>query len=237
MGGRRGPRDRPVARRGCREGRPARADGGADALRRQRSAGRDRAHPPRPARRDRHPRPQGPEHDRPGPGRRRADPDLDGAQARAGRHAGEEPQRRQHLRPRQGRRRHGDDRAGDARPPAAAAQAAAEPGGRLLPAQPLRGARRAGGLVEDPRAAAGRDRLGVAAGRRHRHHEHHAGLGHRAHARDRPQDGGRRARSRHPAAVPGRGGDAGADRRHRRASPWARYRRSSSATSPAGGPR
>ena len=93
VGGRRGPRDRPVARRGCREGRPARADGGADALRGHRSAGRDRAHPPRPACRDRHPRPQGAEHDRPGPGRRRADPDLDGEKARAGRNAGEEPQR------------------------------------------------------------------------------------------------------------------------------------------------
>ena len=42
---------------------------------------------------DRRARPQGPEHGRPGPGRRRADPDHDRAQARAGRPAGEEPQR------------------------------------------------------------------------------------------------------------------------------------------------
>jgi putative ABC transport system permease protein len=37
------------------------------------------------------------------------------------------------------------------------------------------------------------NRLRVAAGGRHRHHEHHAGLGHRAHPRDRPAHGRRRA--------------------------------------------
>ena len=79
----------------------ARADGGADALRRQRSAWARPCASAASRTRDRHARPQGPEHDRPGPGRRRADPDLDGEQARAGRHAGEEPQRRQHLGPRQ----------------------------------------------------------------------------------------------------------------------------------------
>ena len=81
----------------------------------------------------------------PGPGRRRADPDLDRAQARARRPAGEVAQR-----------------AVDHRQGAATAQTSrdaeqemrdllrqrhrlqAEPGGRLLPPQPGRGARRAG---------------------------------------------------------------------------------------------
>ena len=67
------------------EGRAARPDRRAGAVRRRRPGRRDRAHPPRAAHGDRRARPQGPEHDRPGPGRRRADPDLDGAQARAGR--------------------------------------------------------------------------------------------------------------------------------------------------------
>jgi ABC-type antimicrobial peptide transport system permease subunit len=52
--------------------------------------------------------------------------------------------------------------------------------------------------------------FGVAA-RQHRT-EHHAGIGDRAHPRNRLEDGCRRARSRYPDAVPGGGGDAGADR-------------------------
>ena len=43
------------------------------------------------------------------------------------------------------------------------------------------------------------------AGRRHRHHEHHAGLGHRAHPRDRHPHGHRRPPPRHPGPVPHRG--------------------------------
>ncbi len=43
--------------------------------------------------------------------------------------------------------------------------------------------------------------------RRHRHHEHHAGLGHRAHARDRHPARHRRARARRAHPVPGRSGD------------------------------
>ena len=44
------------------------------------------------------------------------------------------------------------------------------------------------------RRCVGGDRVGLAAGRRHRDHEHHAGLGDRAHARDRhPHGGGRPA--------------------------------------------
>ena len=35
--------------------------------------------------------------------------------------------------------------------------------------------------------------------RRHRDHEHHAGVGHRTHARDRPAAGRRREDARHPA--------------------------------------
>ena len=60
---------------------------------------------------------------------------------------------------------------------------------------------------------AGRHRGRIAAGRRHRHHEHHAGVGHRADPRDRPPDVARRQGPRRPAAVPRRGGRA---RPHRR---------------------
>ena len=49
---------------------------------------------------------------------------------------------------------------------------------------------------QDPDRAAGRHRRDLAAGRRHRRHEHHAGLGHRADPRDRPAQGARRARRR-----------------------------------------
>ena len=76
---------------------------------------------------------------------------------------GQDPQRAEHHGARARRRRHGRDRAGDARPAAPAPQAAAEPGGRFLHPQPVRGAGRAGGVVEDPRAAARGHRVGVAA--------------------------------------------------------------------------
>ena len=49
---------------------------------------------------------------------------------------------------------------------------------------------------------AGFDRKHFPAGRRHRHHEHHAGFGHRAHARDRYSHGHWRHRGRCAAAVP-----------------------------------
>ncbi len=48
-----------------------------------------------------------------------------------------------------------------------------------------------------------RDRVPEPSDRRHRHHEHHARLGHRAHAGDRNPQGGRRAAARHRDAVPG----------------------------------
>ena len=67
-------------------------------------------------------------------------------------------------------------------------------------------------------AAAGRGRRHLAAGRRHRHHEHHAGLGDRADPRDRPAHGGRRGPARHPAPVPDRG-DADLLRRRRASAP------------------
>ena len=61
-------------------------------------------------------------------------------------------------------------------------------------------------------------RGGVAAGRRHRHHEHPARVGRRAHARDRhPRRDRRGARADH-AAVPGRG--RGARRRSARSRAW-----------------
>ena len=51
---------------------------------------------------------------------------------------------------------------------------------------------------------AGEHRGGLAAGRGHRHHEHHARVGHRADARDRLAPVGGRPRSGRAAAVPGR---------------------------------
>ena len=48
------------------------------------------------------------------------------------------------------------------------------------------------------------DRRHVAPGGRHRHHEHHAGVGDRAHPRDRHPQGDRSAAARHRAAVPHR---------------------------------
>ena len=61
----------------------------------------------------------------------------------------------------------------------------------------------------------GRHRGHFAAGRRHRNHEHHAGLGHRANARDRHPQGHRRAPPRHLDAVPHRGRPGQSGRRHR----------------------
>ena len=136
----------------------------------------------------------------------------------------------------QGRRRprHEGRRGAGARAAAPAPPPAGRRRRRFLAAQPAGGDGGAGGLEPRARAAARRGGLGVAAGGRHRHHEHHAGVGHRAHARDRPAHGGRRAHARHPRPVPGRGGDAVADRRpdRRRARHRQRVRRSPS--SPAG---
>ena len=56
--------------------------------------------------------------------------------------------------------------------------------------------------------AARRHRRHLAGGGRHRHHEHHARLGDRAHAGDRPAHGGRRETPRYLESVPDRGGDA-----------------------------
>ena len=61
--------------------------------------------------------------------------------------------------------------------------------------------------------AAGRGGGREPAGGRHRHHEHHAGQRDRAHPRDRPAPGHRRAGARGAAAVPDRGGGAGRARR------------------------
>ena len=55
---------------------------------------------------------------------------------------------------------------------------------------------------------AGGHRVSVADRRRDRHHEHHAGLGHRAHPRDRRAQGARRDEQEHPVPVPHRGGRA-----------------------------
>ena len=68
--------------------------------------------------------------------------------------------------------------------------------------------------------AARRGGRGEPAGGRHRHHEHHAGQRDRAHPRDRPAPGHRRAGARGAAAVPDRGGGAGGARRRWSASCW-----------------
>jgi hypothetical protein len=73
--------------------------------------------------------------------------------------------------------------------------------------------------------AVGAARLGggdLAPGRRHRDHEHHAGLGHRAHARDRHPHGDRRQGPPRPGAVPARGGGALGGRRPHRDPPGRR---------------
>ena len=56
----------------------------------------------------------------------------------------------------------------------------------------------------------------LAPGRRHRHHEHHAGERDRAHPRDRHPHGDRRAHARHPSPVQYRGRSGRRARRHSR---------------------
>ena len=60
----------------------------------------------------------------------------------------------------------------------------------------------------DLHRAAREHRRGQPPGRRHRHHEHHAGVGHRAHPRDRDPEGARRHAQQHPDPVPDRGDGA-----------------------------
>ena len=57
------------------------------------------------------------------------------------------------------------------------------------------------------------------AGGRHRRDEHHAGVGDRAHARNRDSQGGGRAQERHHRAIPDGGGGAHRHRRHYRPVP------------------
>ena len=65
----------------------------------------------------------------------------------------------------------------------------------------------------DVHRAARRGRRHQPAGRRHRHHQHHDGHGHRADPRDRHPQGARRAAADHPHPVPGRGDRAEPARR------------------------
>src|SRR6266849_9956713 len=71
------------------------------------------------------------------------------------------------------------------------------PGRRLLAPEPVRDPADPGGVLARDDLLARGDRLGFPARGRHRYHEHHAGVGHRANARDRPAHGGRGARRRH----------------------------------------
>ena len=88
--------------------------------------------------------------------------------------------------------------------------------GRFFGAQSQPDRRDRGKLEPHHGAAARRRRLDLAGGGRHRHHEHPAGVGDRAHARDRPAHGDRRAAPARAAAVPRRGGVPQRDRRRRR---------------------
>ena len=83
---------------------------------------------------------------------------------------------------------------------APAPPAAARPGRRFLdPATWPRSPQSRQRSTRAHGAAARRHRVGLPARRRHRHHEHHAGLGDRADARDRHPHGRRRPAPRHPA--------------------------------------
>ena len=75
---------------------------------------------------------------------------------------------------------------------AASTGCAPGPAGRLPDPQPGGLPRHLAETTQVVHAAAGRHRGRLPARRRHRHHEHHAGLGHRAHARDRRAQGARR---------------------------------------------
>jgi MacB-like periplasmic core domain len=72
------------------------------------------------------------------------------------------------------------------------------------------------GSHPDDDGPSGEHRRRVAARRRDRHHEHHAGLGDRAHSRNRIAHGNRGPRTRRPAAVSRRGGRAKPVRRNDR---------------------
>ena len=67
------------------------------------------------------------------------------------------------------------------------------------------GVRRSGNLRSCDGVAAGGHRVRFAGRRRHRHYEHHAGLGYGTHARDWLASGGGRDHRRHPSAVSGGG--------------------------------
>ena len=79
---------------------------------------------------------------------------------------------------------------------------------RLLDLRPVAAARDGQRDQRHADPAARRHRLDLADRRRHRDHEHHAGVGPRADPRDRHPQGRRRAAPRHPRPVPDRGADA-----------------------------
>jgi putative ABC transport system permease protein len=88
--------------------------------------------------------------------------------------------------------------------------------GRLHHPQPGRLPHHARGDDAGVHLAARRHRRGEPARGRHRHHEHHARVGDRAHARDRHPQGARCDTVPDPLPVPDRGGDAVPRRRHDR---------------------
>ena len=82
------------------------------------------------------------------------------------------------------------------------------PGRRLQRSRYDRSLQSSGKLGERDVDSAGGHRVGVAGRRRHRHHEYHAGVGHRTHQGNRTAPGRRRQNQRHSDAIPGRSRDA-----------------------------
>src|SRR5216117_2139406 len=87
------------------------------------------------------------------------------------------------------------------------------PGQRLPDPQPDGHSRHPAADDRDLQVPAGGDRRREPARGRHRDHEHHAGVGHRAHARDRRAQGARRHAVQRHVPVPGRGAGAVPGRR------------------------
>ncbi|CAA9495247.1 MAG: ABC-type antimicrobial peptide transport system, permease component, partial [uncultured Solirubrobacteraceae bacterium] len=110
-----------------------------------------------------------------------------------------------HQRPGAERGAHPADDGRDPEHRAAGAPPPPRPGRRLLDPQPVRLPEHARRDHADVHLPARGDRGREPPRRRHRDHEHHARLGHRAHARDRRAQGARRHARDDPAPVPDRG--------------------------------
>jgi hypothetical protein len=101
----------------------------------------------------------------------------------------------------------------DGHPPLPASSFA-DPGRRFQDQQHHREPEAPGTVLRRADAASRRDRLHLALGRRHRHHEHHARLGDGTHPRDRRAHGDRRQARDDPGAIPRGSDDPFGRRRH-----------------------